>query len=280
MNPFSKPITFSEKKLNHFYCIEKDGEYIKIESPKKGDKVFEVATVSGGSNLEKKSLILQIPIPLCEKHQHDGVSFGVKTCSGWEYIVIPTQLGSLRCRECHDELFIPQPYLRSANLRSADLSYANLSYANLSYANLSYANLSSADLSSADLRYADLRSANLRSANLRSADLSYADLRSADLSYADLRSADLSYADLRSADLSYADLSSADLSYADLSSANLRSADLSYADLSSADLRSADLSSAKNINESFNLDTVYWDKFTIIDKQFKKLLNKRGFLQT
>lgn len=87
--------------------------------------------------------------------------------------------------------------------------------------------------------------------------------------YANLRSADLRSADLSSADLRYADLRSANLKYANLSNANLR-----YADLSSADLRSA-----ININESFNLNSVYWDKFTIIDKEFKKLLNKERFLK-
>ena len=108
-------------------------------------------------------LVLQIPIPLCDKHikSHNDKPFGVLTCKGWYYIAIPTVLGSCICRECRSVLFIPMPFLRSANLSSADLY--------------------SADLSSADLSSANLSSANLRSANLRSADLSSADLRSADL---------------------------------------------------------------------------------------------------
>jgi hypothetical protein len=243
MNPFSKPITFSEKKPNHFYCVKENNTYLKIDDPQIGDTVYEIATVSGGAGNTKR-LLLEIPIPLCQKHQHDGIPFGVKTCNNWEYIVIPTPLGSLRCRECNDELFLPQPYLRSANLNSANLNSADLRSANLRSANLSYADLSSANLSSADLRSADLRSANLNSADLRSANLSYADLSSADLSYADLRSADLRSADLRSANLS-----------------------------------SANLNSARNINESLHIDKAYWNKFTKIDEQFKKLLSKKRFVE-
>jgi len=143
-----------------------------------------------------------------------------------------------------DEIFVP---------------YANLRYADLRYADLSDADLSNANLSSANLRYADLSNANLSSANLRYANLRYADLSNANLSNANLR---------------YADLSSADLSSADLSNANLR-----YADLSNADLSSADLSSARNINNSFNLEESYWNKFTQIDAEFKKLLKKDRFLE-
>ncbi len=168
-------------------------------------------------------LILEIPIPLCETHRksHDDCGFIVHTCKNWYYLAIPVRLGSLICRECKNELFIPSPYLRSADLRSADLRSANLRSANLSSADLSSADLSSAYLSSADLCYANLRSANLRSANLRSANLS-------------------------SADLSSADLSSADLRYADLRSANC-------------------------------LEYAYWNKFTMIDEKFKKLLSKHRF---
>jgi hypothetical protein len=145
-------------------------------------------------------LLLEIPIPLCDKHikSHNNSKFIVKTCKGWSYICLPTELGSTTCRECKNELFLPMPNLTSANLYSANLYSANL------------------------------RSANLRSANLRSADL-------------------------RSANLSLADLTSADLSLANLSSANLRSA--------------------------INLKYVYWNKFTQIDKEYKKLLSKDRFIK-
>ena len=147
-----KLITFSKKKSNHFYAIKNEKEQFElITNPKKGDKVYEYAVISGGSGKEEKNnpLLLEIPIPSCEKHQHQGKNFVVKTCKGWSYIAIPTKLGSLRCRECHDELFLPEPYLRYA-----DLSDANLRYADLSGADLSGADLSGADLSGADLRYA------------------------------------------------------------------------------------------------------------------------------
>ena len=192
----------------------------------------------------KKPILLQIPIPLCKKHQHKGIPFGVNTCNNWQYIAIPTPLGSLMCRECNNELFLPQPYLHSADLSSANLHSANLHSANLCSTDLSFTDLSSADLSFANLCSADLSSANLHSANLCSADLSFTDL------------------------------SSADLSSTDLSSANLRFADLSFTDLSSTDL-----SFAYNIDESFNLDKSHWNKFTLIDKQFKKLLNKDMFVK-
>jgi hypothetical protein len=117
-----------------------------------------------------------------------------------------------------------------------------------------YADLRNADLSNADLSYVNLRNANLSNVNL-----SYADLRNADLS-----NADLSYVNLRNANLSNVNLSYADLSNADLSNVNLSYANLSY---------------AENINESFNLNSVYWNKFTVIDKEFKKLLNKERFLR-
>jgi len=217
-----KQITFATPKKNHFYAIQnKKGEFELITNPKKGDKVYEYAVISGGSDVQNP-LLLQIPIPSCEKHQHKGKPFIVNTCRNWKYIAIPTPLGSLRCRECNDELFLPEPYLRFADLSSADLSSADLRFADLS----------SADLTSADLRSADLTSADLRSADLRSADLTSANLRSADLRSADLTSADLTSANLTSADLTSADLTSADLSSADLTSANLRSADLTSADLS------------------------------------------------
>ena len=91
-------------------------------------------------------LVLQIPIPLCNEHikSHNNKPFGVLTCKGWYYIAIPTILGSTICRECRNELFIPMPFLYSANLSSANLSSADLSSANLYSANLSSANLSSA----------------------------------------------------------------------------------------------------------------------------------------
>ena len=62
--------------------------------------------------------------------------------------------------------------------------------------------------------------------------------------------------------------SHADLSFANLSFANLRSADLSSADLRSANLRYANF-----------LEYSYWNKFTIIDEGFKKLLKKERFLE-
>ena len=248
MNPFSKPIKFKEAKLNHFYVIKENNQFLKINEPKIGQEVYEIPCVSGG---ESKPLVLEIPIPLCEKHikEHNNKKFGVHTCNNWYYIAIPVQLGSLKCRECQNELFLPEPYLSSADLRSA---------------NLYSANLSSANLSSADLRSADLRSAYLYSANLYSANL-----YSANLSSADLYSANLYSANLYSANLSSANLSSADLSSADLSSANLYS----------ANLRSANLSSAGNINKSLNLDKAYWDKFTQIDEEYKKLLSRDRFLE-
>ena len=234
MNPFNKPIKFESKKANHFYAIKNEkNEFLKIEDPEISQEVYEIPSISGGSSIpeEKPRLILEIPIPLCQKHfdSHNGEKFGVTTCQGWDYIAIPTPLGSTICRECKNELFVPSPYLRYADLSSADLRYANLRYANLSNANLSNANLRYADLSSADLRYADL--------------------------------------------------SSADLSSANLSSANLSNANLSNANLSNADLSSADLSSARNINNSFNLEESYWNKFTQIDAEFKKLLKKDRFLE-
>jgi len=258
MNPFKKPIKFTKAKENHFYAIKSGDKYLKVE-PEIGDIVYEVPVISGGE--ARKPLLLQIPIPSCEKHfkLHNGKPFGVKTCQGWEYIAIPSPLGSLRCRECNDELFLPEPFLHSANLSSANLSSANLHSANLHSANLHSANLSSANLHSANLS-----SANLHSANLHSADLSFADLSFADLSFADLSFANLHFANLHSADLSFA---------------NLHFADLSFANLSFADLSSADLHSARNINESINLDKSYWNNFTEIDNEFKKLLNKKRFLE-
>ena len=244
-----KLITFSKKKSNHFYAIKNEKEQFElITNPKKGDKVYEYAVISGGSGKEEKNnpLLLEIPIPSCEKHQHKGKNFIVKTCRGWSYIAIPTKLGSLRCRECHDELFLPEPYLRCA-----DLSCADLSGANLSCADLSGADLSCADLSCADLKYADLSCANLSGANLSCADLS-----GANLSCADLRGADLKYADLR-----YADLSGANLKYADLRYADLSGADLRYADLSGADLRDA-------LYSNYTLET--------IDSSWKSQLKKQG----
>ena len=161
-------------------------------------------------------LILQIPIPLCDKHikDHKNKPFIVHTCNNWYYLAIPVILGSLKCRECLSSLFIPMPFLCSANLSSA---------------NLSSADLRSAKLSSANLYLADLRSANLR--------------------------------------------------LADLYLANLSSANLSSADLYLANLRSANLRSAKNLNEAYNLDKAYWNKFTKIDNEFKKLLNKDRFIE-
>ena len=91
---------------------------------------------------------------------------------------------------------------------------------------------------------------------------------------ANLRSANLSSANLRLADLYLANLSSANLSSADLYLANLSSADLYL-----ANLRSANLRSAKNLNEAYNLDKAYWNKFTKIDNEFKKLLNKDRFIE-
>jgi hypothetical protein len=274
MNPFTNTISFESKKANHFYAVKNEkGEFLKIENPEIGQQVYEIPSLSGGSSIpgEKPRLILQIPIPLCQEHfdSHNGEKFGVTTCKGWNYIAIPTTLGSTVCRECKNALFLPMPFLGYADLSSADLRYANLY---------------SANLSSADLSSANLRSANLRSANLSLANLSLADLRSADLGYADLSSADLGYADLSSANLSSADLSSADLGYADLSSANLSSADLYSANLSSANLHSAnlgyaDLRYARNINDSFNLKEAYWNKFTRIDEEFKKLLSKERFIK-
>ena len=151
LNPFSKPITFKEIKTNHFYVIKDEkGQFLQIKEPQIGDKVYEIPTISGG----QQPLILEIPIPLCKKHfdSHNGQRFGVTTCKNWNYIAIPTELGSLTCRECKNELFIPMPFLSSADLSSA--------------------NLSSADLRSADLRSANLWSANLSSANLSSDNLS------------------------------------------------------------------------------------------------------------
>jgi hypothetical protein len=136
-----------------------------------------------------------------------------------------------------EEIFRPNANLRSANLSFADLNSANLRFANLRSANLSFANLNSANLNSANLRFADLDSANLSFANLNSANLNSANLR-----------------------------------FADLNSANLNSANLRFADLCFADLRSA-----RNINESINLDKAKWNKFTLVDKEFKKLWKKDMF---
>src|SRR5579872_2015135 len=234
-----KEIVFEEKKVNHFYSQRNEkGNLVLVQEPAKGEKYFEFSCISGGTleepKIEAKPLILEIPIPLCDKHrkEHDDKPFFVKTCNEWIYLAIPVQLGSLQCRECKKCLFLPMPFLYSANLRSADLRSANLRSANLR----------SANLYSANLRSANLRSANLRSANLRSANLRSADLR-----------------------------------LANLSSANLRSANLYSANLSSADLSSADLSSARNLKEAYNLDKAYWNKFTKIDDEFKKLLSKHRF---
>ena len=197
MNPFNQTIKFKTKKPNHFYAIKENNQYVKIENPIIGQKVYEIPSISGGE--EKPRLLLEIPIPLCKEHfdSHDG-KFGVTTCNGWDYIVIPCVLGSLTCRECSNALFIPMPFLRSANLYSADLSSADLSSANLSSANLY--------------------------------------------------------------------------------SANLYSADLSLANLYSANLYSADLSSA-NLSSALNVDKAYWNKFTIIDEEYKKLLSKDRFME-
>jgi hypothetical protein len=254
---FRKEITFEQAKENHFYAQKNEkGQLELVRNPKIGEKYYEFACVVGGSD---RPLILEIPIPLCTKHikSHNNKPFFVRTCKEWIYLAIPSSLGSTVCRECINQLFVPMPFLSSANLSSADLSSANLSSANLN----------SADLRSANLKFANLRSADLSSANLSSANLIFANLNSADL-----RSANLNSADLRSANLIFANLRSADLSSANLSSANLRSADLSSANLSSADLRSADLSSA------INIQYMYWNKFTLIDKEYKKLLNKDKFL--
>ena len=131
--------------------------------------------------------LLEIPTPLCEKHQREKIPFKVKTNSGWEYYVIPVQLGSLPCRECIGKLtsadFVD---LRGADLRGADLC--------------------SVYLVGADLFGADLRGAYLRGVYLCNADLCDANLCGADLVDADLRAANLCAANLCGADLCNADL--------------------------------------------------------------------------
>src|SRR3990167_4755888 len=164
-------ITFDGKDGKYFYAVkESNGTFTEIKEPKVGQKIWAFPVIAGGSTITKqeyKPTLLQIPIPLCKKHfdSHSGEKFAVKTCNGWIYIAIPTELGSLQCRECLDSLFIPMPFLRSANL-----SYADLYSADLYSADLYSANLYSANLYSADLRSANLCSANLSSANLYSAD--------------------------------------------------------------------------------------------------------------
>ena len=173
-------ITFDGNDGKYFYAVkEPNGIFTEIKEPKVGQKIWAFPVIAGGNTIQKqetKPMLLQIPIPLCKRHfdSHSGEKFAVKTCKGWTYIAIPTELGSLQCRECLDSLFIPMPFLYSADLRSADLRSA---------------------------------------------------------------------------------------------------------DLYSADLRSADLRSARNINETLNLNKVYWDKFTKIDDEFKKLLSKDRFVE-
>jgi len=116
--------------------------------------------------------LLEIPIPLCDEHQHKGESFKVTTRYDWQYIVNPTQLGISYCRECNDTLTLPDlsgVNLSGTNLGSADLSGVNLSGANLRNAYLRGTNLSDADFIGANLGSADLGSANLRNANLGNA---------------------------------------------------------------------------------------------------------------
>lgn len=44
-----KEITFKERKENHFYAKrEKNGRLVVIETPKVGQKVFEIPFVKGG----------------------------------------------------------------------------------------------------------------------------------------------------------------------------------------------------------------------------------------
>jgi len=88
--------------------------------------------------------LLEIPIPLCDKHQHKGVPFEIKTDNGWKCIIIPVQLGSLSCKECNGEL-------SSASLFEVSLYGADLRDVDLSGASLSRANLVNADLRGVDL---------------------------------------------------------------------------------------------------------------------------------
>jgi predicted double-glycine peptidase len=44
-----KEITFTEKKENHFYAVKNEkGQYVLVQDPKPGDRVFEFAAVAGG----------------------------------------------------------------------------------------------------------------------------------------------------------------------------------------------------------------------------------------
>jgi hypothetical protein len=224
-----KQITFKEKKKNHFYSQKNEkGQLELVSDPVVGEKYYEFACVSGGSG--KRPLILELPISLCAQHikSHNNTSFFVNTCREWIYRAIPTPLGSTPCRECRNELFVPMPFLCSANLSGANLTSADLRGADLTSANLTSANLTSADLTSANLTSANLTSANLRGANLTSANLT---------------------------------------------SANLRGANLCGADLCGANLCGADLCGAKT------LEYAYWDKWTIINDEYKKLLSKKMFLE-
>jgi len=247
MNPFLKPIKFSERKPNHFYCIKENETYLKVDDPKKNDIVYEVPIVSGGA--ETKKLLLEIPIPLCQKHQHEGIPFGVKTCGNWEYIAIPTPLGSLTCRECNGKLFTPQPYLCSVDLSDSNLRGSNLRGSDLSDSNLSGSDFSGSDLSDSNFSGSNFSDSNLSCSNLRGSDLRGSNLRGSNLR-------------------------GSDFSDSNLSGSNLRGSDLSGSNLSNANLRSA-----INIKYSINLNRVYWNEFTLIDEQFKKLLNKERFLK-
>ena len=241
MNPFEKTIIFEKTKKNHFYAIKSGTKYLKVDNPKIGDVVYEVPVVSGGSKNTtisiKKSILLQIPIPLCKNHQHNGLPFGVKTCNNWNYIIIPTPLGSLSCRECSNELYLPEPFLRNANLNNANLNNANFNNANLSNANLNNAYLRGADLRGVNLNNADLNNANLSNANLSNANFNNANLNNANLNNANLSNADLSNADLNNANLNNANLNNANLSNADLSNANLNNAYLRGAKYNSFTLK-------------------------------------------
>jgi len=104
-------------------------------------------------------------------------------------------------------------------------------------------------------------------ANLWNANLSDADLRNANLSDANLWNADLRNANLRNANLSDANLWNADLRNANLRNANLRN----------ADLRNADLTTCKNLDAVRNPEKAYWNKFTKVTDDFKKLLSKDRF---
>ena len=116
-----KLITFQQAKENHFYAERIDGELLQVKEPIKGQKYFEIAVISGGSDY--KPILLELPLPLCQKHiDKNPKEFIVRLCSGWSYKAIP--IINPICKMCLGDILSPLAYLSRAKLSGADLSGA------------------------------------------------------------------------------------------------------------------------------------------------------------